>query len=196
MTLGETGNNANTISTNSHDELVKEKINNIKNSKIGLKVCPSCDNCKQCKMFLKHKQQYHAAREFYEKDKKLTAIDKSTVFLSCDMQKVILLPRFDAYKVCLFTKRLICFKETFAPIDKICSKTLKPIGVLWHEAQMGRNDEDMASSFVKAFQASQLRDFKHIVLWLDNFSGQNKNWTLFTTLTYFGNSIIGPVTIT
>lgn len=42
--------------------------------------------------------------------------EKDTVCLSVDMQKVIMLPGITGVKAALFTKRLIVFHETFAPL--------------------------------------------------------------------------------
>ena len=70
--------------------------------------------------------------------------------MSVDMQKVIMLPRLPGLKQAIFCKRLVLFNETFAPVG--CwkkSKTLKPTGVLWHEAIKGRSAEDVASAYVK-----------------------------------------------
>ena len=40
------------------------------------------------------------------------------------------------------------------------------------------------------------RDFHNFVIWLDNYAGQNKNWTLYTALTNFVNTTTGPIKIT
>jgi hypothetical protein len=52
------------------------------------------------------------------------------------------------------------------------------MAVIWHEGFAGRKKEDIISAF-HSFFLNQ-RDAEHIVLWLDNCAGQNKNWTLFT----------------
>lgn len=52
--------------------------------------------------------------------------------------------------------------------------------VVWHEGIAGRKAEEVAAAFIKALKAE--RDCKHIVLWLDNCSAQNKNQCLFATL--------------
>ena len=71
------------------------------------------------------------------------------------------------------------------------------IAVIWHEGIMGRNDEDVASSFIKALNSSQICSYKNPILWLDNCAGQNKNGCLITTLEAYVNcSSYGPDTLT
>ena len=130
-------------------------------------------------------------------DKKKFEETEDELFLSADMQKVILLPRLPGFKLCLFTKRAVVINESFAPISaKGRERGLRALGVLWHEAIMGRNDEDVASSFIKAMQSSRYRNFDNFIIWLDNCAGQNKNWTLITALTKFVNQLHGPNSIT
>ena len=53
------------------------------------------------------------------------------LFLSADMQKVILLPRLLGFKLCLFTKRVVVINESFAPIStKGRERGLIALGVL------------------------------------------------------------------
>ena len=47
---------------------------------------------------------------------------------------------------------------------------------------MGRNDEDISSVILKMLKLPQLLKLPKLVLWLDNCSTQNKNWTLLTML--------------
>ena len=96
-----------------------------------------------------------------------------TLYLSCDLQKVILRPLLPGYKKCLFSLCLISFNMTFAPIRKRGNThKLKP--VFWHEAVSERKDENIASTFLKKiFSYSKFRDFSRWVLWPNNCRGQN-----------------------
>ena len=60
--------------------------------------------------------------------------------------------------------------------------TLKSsLAVIWHQGLMKRNDEDITSAYLKVVnKVDQEGCSRHLVLWCDNCSGQNKNWTLFT----------------
>ena len=69
--------------------------------------------------------------------------DDDTIYMSCDMQKVILLPRMLGYKRCLFTTRLVTINQSFVPIGKSKSHKNEPVAVLWHEAISGRKDKDV-----------------------------------------------------
>ena len=60
--------------------------------------------------------------------------------VSVYLQKVILLPRLDKFKSCIFTSRLVVFKE---PFSQLC-KNGDDIAIVWHEALAERTDEDMS----------------------------------------------------
>ena len=101
--------------------------------------------------------------------------------MSVDMQKVIMLPRLPGLKQAIFCKRLVLFNETFAPVGGWKkTKTLKPTGVLWHEAIKGRSAEDVASAFIHFIRKN--RDIQSLIFWTGNCSAQNKIWFVFTAL--------------
>ena len=99
----------------------------------------NCDN------FKKHISKAEEVREAYKKDKSRvhdlfmqSDLDKSEVYLSSDMQKVIFLQRLPGFKLCLFTKRVVTINQSFAPIkNKETKINIQPIGI-WHEGIMGR----------------------------------------------------------
>ena len=103
---------------------------------------------------------------------------------SVDLQKVIMLPRMPRVKAPVFTKRIIGFHETFASLGtskKSKKSKLRNISVLWHEGVAGRKMQEICTAFVKAIKHE--RDKRHIIYWLDNCAGQNKNWCIFTAMT-------------
>ena len=100
--------------------------------------------------------------------------------MSVDMQKVML-PGLPGLKQAMFCKRLVLFDGTFVPVRGWKkSKTLKPTGILWHEAIKGRSAEDVASAFIHFTYKN--RDIQSFIFWADNSSAQNKNWFFFTAL--------------
>lgn len=108
-----------------------------------------------------------------------------------------MLPKLDTFKKIIFCLRISTYNQTFAPVGKI-TQSLKPFDVLWHDALAGRKQEDIMR-FMSAFFAFllQYRDVKHIHIWLDNCSAQNKNWLLYFMLIHVVNSdCIGTETIT
>lgn len=170
-------------------------------SKLGHEECESCEkynlhktshsqddavrkNCENCNAWDEHKKMYTAARENYKKDVELSKTDTNTLFYSVDLQKVIMLPRIDGFKSVLFTRRIVVFNESFAPLGKVQNSF--PFAALWHEAIAGRNKEQIISAFHQFLL--QMRDVKNIVLWVDNCSAQNKNWAFLTFLVYIINS--------
>ena len=158
------------------------------------------ETCEKCQHYLHHNSKFLEARETYQADKlkqKEVAQDENAtdIYLSVDMQKVILLPRIPGFKANLFTKRLVTINQTFAPINKLEVEKKKALGVLWHEGIAGRNDENVASAFFRAL-TTHFRDFSNVTLWLDNCAGQNKCWTLYTALVHLVNLPTGPQKVT
>ena len=80
------------------------------------------------------------------------------------MQKVIMLPRMPGAKTTVFTKRMVTFHETFAPLGKFSkTKGIVPTGVIWQEGISGQNVEDVAIAFAKVIRSAQYRDIKHFI---------------------------------
>ena len=62
--------------------------------------------------------------------------DNDNAIFSVDLQKVIILPRFPGVKSVCFTKRIISYSLTFAPLDnkkKVTQKTMRTYAVTWHD---------------------------------------------------------------
>ncbi|KAK4875390.1 hypothetical protein RN001_011812 [Aquatica leii] len=116
--------------------------------------------CTDCNSWKEHIQRANDSRASYRLD--TTEEDSPTTLkVSVDLQKVIMLPRLDMFKKVIFTQRISVFNESFVPLKII-------------------------SSFNAFFL--HYRDIKHYVLWVDNCSEQNKNWTLLSFLVYIVNS--------
>ena len=166
---------------------------------LGHEECETCENyrlhnpshqedtgldleCETCKELSHHRDKAKAAREKYQNDAENPS--PNTVFLSADLQKVIMLPRIDMFKAVIFCQRTIVFNESFVPLGS--KQRIRPLAVLGHECVSGRLKEDILSTFHAFFL--QNRDEQCIVLWLDNCASQNKNWTLLCSLVYLINS--------
>ena len=74
---------------------------------------------------------------------------------------------------------------TFAPFGGKSQENGKPVGVIWHEAIMGRNGEGVTSTYAKYIE--YMRDKTRFLFWVDNCSAQN--WTLYTTF-YFLSTVL------
>lgn len=140
-------------------------------------------DCVVCKDYLSHKTKYISGRTEYDRDAK-SQEKVSQLIVSADLQKVIMLPRAEMFKEVIFTGRVIVFNESFVPVGK--RRTARPLGVLWHEEVSGRKKEDIVSAFYAFFLKN--RDKESITIWLDNCSGQNKNWCLFSFFVYIVNA--------
>ena len=123
----------------------------------------------------------------YKNDGLKMSNDK-TSFFSVDLQKVIMLPRLPGAKTVVFTKRIIAYNLTFAPLGdnkRLPDKTLSPYAVTWHEAEGERSASEIASAYL--FFVNHHRDVTNYIFWADNCSAQNKNWHLFTLFTIVAN---------
>ena len=167
------------------------------NKKTGCKrsfediVQPCHDDCEICEAHQFHIASVKCIRSTYRKDKERK---EGTVVVSCDLQKVILLPRLPGYRESIFTSRLIAFNKSFVPLGKTKAEKQKSkeksgsndsqsaVAVCWHEAIMGRMDEDICSAYLKFLKSCQCRDAIHVKIWCDNCGGQNTCWTLYTAL--------------
>lgn len=99
------------------------------------------------------------------------------------MQKVVLLPRLPDVKESFFTSRLITYNETFASMQK---KEGRHNLILWHEGIASRRAEDVASAFISFLKLN--RDANKIIIWMDNCTGQNKNFTFYSSILCYVNS--------
>jgi hypothetical protein len=144
---------------------------------------PTCDLCVKWESHIRRAEESRRAYRA-DRDSFVSTETPERALFSADLQKVIMLPRIDTFKTVLFTRRIIAFNESFVPLGN--KPVAKPVAVVWHEALSGRKKEDMISTF-HAFMQTQ-RDAKLITLWLDNCTGQNKNWALFSYLAYIINS--------
>lgn len=54
---------------------------------------------------------------------------------------------------------------------------------------MGRDDEDITSAFMHLMNLPNIKKYPNLVLWLDNCSAQNKNWTLYSAIVGFINNL-------
>ena len=175
------------------------KSMNISIVKLGHEECEQCEdfhqhnkahndksldqNCEQCLHWSSHIGKANMACTEYRHDAEAPRSETCIIY-SVDLQKIIMLPRIDEFKAAMFTRRLVAYNESFVPLGTKQDK--KPMAVVWHEATSGRKKEDIISSFY-AFLLHH-RMAKHVVLWMDNCSSQNKNWCFLAFLVYVVNS--------
>ena len=142
--------------------------------------------CDQCDRHQHHISEAKMAREAYRKDADSFWV-QGTVYFSADMMKVFMLPQLPL-KDAIFTPRLTCFNETFALLmpsrreDRAARKRHQmSTCIIWQDGLAGRGCEEVAATFY-FFLTTVCRDVEHVILWLDNCAGQNKSWTLMSTL--------------
>ncbi|CAH1122987.1 unnamed protein product [Ceutorhynchus assimilis] len=166
-----------------------------------------CEDCSSLKNILEngeneiiqnqydsHRAKATKANLEYKKDSDEAAEAGSTNkrIYSMDLQKVIILPIMPQSKTAFFTSRLVVFNQTFATLSKESSN--QSYCVLWHEALGGRKAEALVDAMFKVIEKE--RDATDFIFWADNYSAQNKNWVLYTSLVTEVNRVTGPNQIT
>ncbi|KAG5889200.1 hypothetical protein JTB14_000625 [Gonioctena quinquepunctata] len=174
---------------------------NISFVKLGHEECEECEefdshdkthnknnikkDCECCTRWASHIERAERSREQYQYDTDLTKTD--TIVYSAYLEKVIMIPRIDMFKSTVFTHRIVVYNGSFVPTGaRKGSKASSIYPVLWQEALSGRSKHEILSAYYHFFVFH--RDMKNIVLWVDNCSAQNKNWTFFSFLIYIINS--------
>ena len=138
----------------------------LKDSGIELK-----ENCSLCSTWKLHATRAKISREEYRWDVQRNEKNSGAIYLACDMEKVIMCPRFPGMKRVIFTRRIVLFHEAFAHLG---GGEKKPIGIIWHEGITGRCDEDLASTYAEIINHVDYRDYQHFIFWVDNCAAQNK----------------------
>ena len=59
----------------------------------------------------------------------------------------------------------------------------------------GRSAAEITSTFVDVLRSPRFRDFRKVMLWADNCSGQNNNWWLFGALVKEVNKVNGTLEV-
>ena len=102
---------------------------NISFTKLGEEECEDCtfynlhkhtdpEECGICEEWKLHNEKAKESRAEYKKNVETSMEVSDTKYVSVDMQKVVLLPRMTGLKTCIFTRRLVVFHLTFAPLGK------------------------------------------------------------------------------
>ena len=56
------------------------------------------------------------------------------------------------------------------------------MAAIWHEAMAWKKGQEMGSAIMALLQSGKLPLTSSLKIWADNFTGQNKNYALYTTL--------------
>ena len=90
-----------------------------------------------------------------------------------------MLPKLAEAKTAVITQMFAAYNKTFGELGSGAS-----IGTLCHQGVMRRNDEDITRAFIRLLKVPEISKYPPVVIWLDNCSGQNKNWTLYCAVYY------------
>ena len=74
------------------------------------------DGFQTCSEFEVHQMKQNISQFECRNNVNLYDPEKGEMIAAVDMQKVVMLPRMPGVKKCIFTKRLIAFHMTFAPL--------------------------------------------------------------------------------
>ena len=139
-------------------------------------------NCEKCERIKIHLERGKKSQESYKADSRKNARNAETCF-TIDMQKVLMFRHLPGMKTAQFTRRIIIINQSIAPFGEFKNKRQhKAKGYFWHEGIQGRKDENLASVVWKFLLESEHRDCKNIKIWCDSCTGQNKNWTLYSSI--------------
>lgn len=79
-----------------------------------------------------------------------------------DLEKVIMLPRLEQFKLVTFTPRITMYNECFVPLKNLTNGSNKIVSAVWHEAVIGRHCEQIISTYYHFFL--ECRDKPHVAL--------------------------------
>lgn len=149
------------------------------------------DSCETCKIWATHIKSAERARDRYRFYADFVPVPdhKEMLIVSVDLQKVIMLPRMEGFKSVIFAKRLTAYNESFVVVGN--NQKFTPYAAVWHEAIGGRSKSEIISCFNEFL--NEVRDYKKVVLFLDNCAAQNKNWAFFSFLVSKINSNDTPL---
>ena len=133
--LDDYNENNSKISYSSYQRVLKEL--NIAFTKLSTEECETCRflslahekcagstsciaECNACIKETEHSLLKLEARTAYKEDAE--SIQEGMIVRSVDLQKVIMLPELPGVKTVCFTRRIIAFHETFAPVDEYKKK--------------------------------------------------------------------------
>lgn len=140
---------------------------------------PSDRHCEECVQHHEHMESVKSARAEYRANADRTW-ETNELVVSADMMRVTMLPVLP-HKQCFFTRRLVCFNETFSVLKgKGKNDTKGSIAILWHEAIAARDAQDVASCYWTFFTAN--RDKRLITIFCDNCAAQNKCYVILTAI--------------
>ena len=81
--------------------------------------------CQDCMKYIIHKQKASISRQHYDADKKKDTQPRTEVYVSANVQKVLMLPAMTGVKSCVITNRFVVFHEKFAPLGEQKKKNPK-----------------------------------------------------------------------
>ena len=145
----------------------------------------NANECTLCDEMKRNLGRAETARKVYEEAHK--DISENCGGYTADMQKILLRPKM-TIKEHFYVSRLVIFNETFSSLNKDGHYIM-----LWHEGIAGRKATDVASLYIKCFNASGK---ENITIWAVYCTAQNKNWWLYSALCWCVNQPWGPKTVT
>ncbi|KAE8744950.1 hypothetical protein FOCC_FOCC008362 [Frankliniella occidentalis] len=115
-----------------------------------------------------------------KKEDKLSAInsDKTISTIVFDLEQVLPCPYLTSGNV-FYLRQLSVYNLTV-----FATETKEAFNFMWHEAIAGRGAEEIASCLLSYFNEFLPSTVKHVILYSDTCSGQNKNSLMITALSF------------
>lgn len=142
---------------------------------------PRSDTCATCDAHEddeEHKIKYRQAFEQQKIDRQRAKSDSNVVYLSMDLQQVMVLPKLTTSKA--FYLRQLAFYN--CGIHSIATNGATPFMMTWTENVAKRGSNEILSCLLDFVHTIEPK--KHLITWSDSCAGQNKNFNLIAFYQY------------
>lgn len=142
---------------------------------------PRSDTCATCdanEADENHKIKYRQAFEQQKVDRQRAKSDGNVVYLSIDLQQVMVLPKLTTSKA--FYLRQLAFYN--CGIHSIAANGATPFMMTWTENVAKRGSNEILSCLLDFVHSIEPK--KHLIAWSDSCAGQNKNFNLIAFYQY------------
>lgn len=146
---------------------------------------PKSDTCATCdagEANEEHKENYHAATEAMQADRKKPQSDNNVLFITVDLQQIMPLPKLSTSKA-YYLRQLAFYNFGIHVIDGTPQE--KAVCCTWTEDVADRGSAEVASSLLRFVEVDSSCEGKdHLIVWSDSCPGQNKNFNLICFYQY------------
>jgi hypothetical protein len=130
--------------------------------------------CKMCKKYEEHKINSQLARKTMNDDSE-NLLD--TIVVTCDAQKIFSVPRLEI-KDSYFASRINTLNQTFCGIGQ----NSESFCFISNDIEIEKNSREYINFHLMFLNTDSCKKVKNVVIWCDNCTSQNRNWSLYANL--------------